>query len=76
MDSPETPTSTGLTYVMCVRGFGEGAQGGACGRHLQGWHWEGVCRGLAMAQVLRLLGARAYREACGLLGAEGRGRST
>ena len=62
--------------VMCVRGFGEGAQGGAWGRRSRGWHRESVRQGLAMARVLRLLGARAHREARGLSGAEGRGRST
>ena len=57
--------------VVCVRGFSEGVQGGAQGRHSQGWHREGVHQGLAMAWVLQLLGARMRREVHSLSGAGG-----
>ena len=70
-DSP-VQTPTGLTYVVRVRGFGGGAQGGARGWRSDGWHWEGVCRYLATAWMLRFLGVRVRREARGLSGAGGR----
>jgi len=72
----KTPTSTGLACVVCVCGFGEGGQGGAWGRRLQGWHRVGVRWDLAMAWVFWLLGIRAHSEEHGLSGVEGRGWST
>jgi len=61
---------------MCVHGFGEGAQGGARGRHSQEWHREGVRWGLAMVRVFQLLGIRVHSKERGLSGVEGRWQST
>jgi len=72
----KTPTSTGLACVICICGFGKGGQGGAWGRHSQGWHQAGVCWDLAMAWVFRLLGIRVHSKEHGLSGVEGRGQST